>query len=115
MFESVQAFACRTIGLSGADGMPVRGTVMLSYFPYATDHTTSARYLQFRLRDEGNWLLHGHTHAKEKITSRREIHVGLDAWNLRPVSLTDIVRIVAHGEVLRGADQGDGVDEAPTD
>ena len=97
VFESVQAFA--KIRLDGR-------TVLLSHFPYEGDHTTEDRATQFRLRDEGEWLIHGHTHLQnrlgphpryltimgatdgEGITSPRgrEVHAGLDAWDLRPVS-----------------------------
>ncbi len=100
VFESVQQFA--KIRLDGE-------TVLLSHFPYEGDHTDEDRASQFRLRDEGMWLLHGHTHMKNKqpqhmhffwsasldetgqltgdpLPRGREIHVGLDAWDLSPVS-----------------------------
>jgi calcineurin-like phosphoesterase family protein len=76
VFESVQPFARRKI--AGA-------SVLLSHFPYSKDRH-EARYMQYRLRDEGEWLLHGHTHGPEKREGR-EIHVGVDAWDLTPVSL----------------------------
>ena len=52
-FASVQAFARRKIG---------GHQVLLSHFPYEGDHTAEDRCGQYRLRDEGLWLLHGHTH-----------------------------------------------------
>jgi calcineurin-like phosphoesterase family protein len=83
---------------------------LVSHYPYQGDHTGDDRHTQFRLRDEGMWLVHGHTHSKDKITpypdlecfhcentiaegctcrgslpSPRQIHVGLDAWELKPV------------------------------
>jgi calcineurin-like phosphoesterase family protein len=54
------------------------------------------------------WLLHGHTHSREKTgPSRlpvvtfgggpswpgRQVHVGLDAWDLRPVPLHVIEQV----------------------
>lgn len=79
-FESVQPFARRR----------VNGTeVLLSHFPYEADHTDEARYSQYRLRDEGRWLLHGHVHSEQKI-SGRQVHVGLDAWRMQPVHLEDV-------------------------
>jgi calcineurin-like phosphoesterase family protein len=64
----------------------VHGTrVLLSHFPYETDRG-EVRYTQYRLRNEGHWLLHGHLHVAERLTSSREIHVGLDAWDLAPVA-----------------------------
>ena len=79
VFESVQAFA--EIRLDGR-------TVLLSHFPYlgAGDHTAEERHTQFRLRDEGLWLIHGHTHQPDQVDGLRSLHVGLDAWDLRPAS-----------------------------
>jgi calcineurin-like phosphoesterase family protein len=85
VFASVQPFARRRIG---------GRTVLLSHFPYRGDHTPEDRFAQFRLRDEGDWLLHGHTHQPEQVTGRRQIHVGLDAWDLTPVSEVAILKLM---------------------
>jgi len=100
-FDSVQAFAKRRVNDE---------TVLLSHFPYYGDHTVEARHTQFRLRDEGAWLLHGHTHSKEKLgpfmgpvvlfggepsPRGRQVHVGLDAWELMPVSLGAIAGLIS--------------------
>lgn len=91
VFESVQAFARTRI-----DGR----LVLLSHFPYRGDHTETERHAQFRLRDEGEWLIHGHTHAYAQADPRsRLVHAGLDAWELRPVSDGAI------GDVLRQAEE----------
>lgn len=87
VFGSVQAYARRRI-----DGHEV----LLSHFPYlgeGDDHTEEARYTQYRLPDEGRWLLHGHTHMATQQVHGHQIHVGLDAWR-RPVSLEEIVDII---------------------
>jgi calcineurin-like phosphoesterase family protein len=104
-FESVQAFARTRLGTR---------MVLLSHFPYESDHTTEARATQYRLRDEGMWLLHGHTHMKNRLGTcphyvtmmdpvsgdgisfprGREVHVGLDAWDLRPVSEAEVVAVM---------------------
>lgn len=52
--------------------------VMLSHFPYEVDRG-EPRFMEWRLRDTGRLLLHGHTHSSELWTSKREIHVGWDA------------------------------------
>ncbi|AEV51926.1 metallophosphoesterase [Prescottella equi] len=105
-FASVQAFARRK--LAGQN-------VLLSHFPYRGDHTAEDRATQYRLRDEGLWLLHGHTHSSDRgpaiqtltnwggdITATRplhkQIHVGWDAWN-RPVDIDEIAAII-NGEQL---------------
>jgi calcineurin-like phosphoesterase family protein len=84
-FKSVQPFGRRKI-----DG----NSVMLSHFPYAGDHTEEQRFTQYRLRNEGLVLLHGHTHDSQKISRAimtLQIHVGLDAWNLMPVSVDQVI------------------------
>lgn len=70
----------------------LQGTpVLLSHFPYERDRV-EARHMQWRLPDLGVPLLHGHTHGTERRSTTPfgtpELHVGLDAWGMRPV--TDI-------------------------
>jgi calcineurin-like phosphoesterase family protein len=89
VFHSVQQYA--RIKLAGE-------YVFLSHFPYTGDHTLEPRYVQYRLRDEGAWLLHGHIHNKERVTGYRSIHIGLDAWDLRPVRDTEVI-VEMHGIV----------------
>jgi calcineurin-like phosphoesterase family protein len=68
---------------------------LISHYPYTGDHTGADRYTQFRLRDEGKWLLHGHTHSREKLSDHpRQIHVGVDAWNLAPVQERDVIDLM---------------------
>lgn len=93
VFDSVASAARRRIG----------GTeVLLSHFPYHVDHTDSPRYNQWRLRDEGLWLLHGHTHGPERAKpASREIHVGWDAWgSLVPLETLDAL---IHSPAQKGA------------
>ena len=71
---------------------------IMSHFPYEADHTNDARYMEFRPKDEGNVLIHGHTH-ENNIVSRSakgtlQIHVGADAWEYTPVSEDQIVTIL---------------------
>lgn len=83
-FASVQTFAKRKIA---------GRFVLLSHFPYEEDRG-EPRYTQYRLVNQGQWLLHGHTHSSRVMTSSREIHVGVDAWDLTPVSLHQIERLM---------------------
>jgi calcineurin-like phosphoesterase family protein len=93
-------------------------TVMLSHFPYYRERgTEEPRDMQYRLRNEGNWLLHGHTHTKEIVTVEdsigpvtdwrnerfiieyphlytREIHVGLDAHDFKLVNQEQVLDII---------------------
>lgn len=81
VFESVSPFARRKI--NGVD-------VLLSHFPYTGDHTDVDRMTQYRLRDEGMPLLHGHTHS-DSVGDSRIIHVGVDARGMAPVPTSVIV------------------------
>lgn len=73
--------------------------VMLSHFPYEADRG-EARYMQYRLRNEGLPLLHGHTHGQERVaidydSNTIEIHVGLDAWDLKLVTDSQVAELLA--------------------
>jgi len=81
VFESVSmAAAVRVGGLE----------FVVSHFPYEGDHTPVDRDVQWRLRDEGAILVHGHTHTRRRVSwsSRGSLQlcVCAEAWNLTPVS-----------------------------
>lgn len=77
--------------------------VLLSHFPYADEpgaegsRSLDVRYPEWRPANCGKWLLHGHTHAADQRLHGKQIHVGLDAWDLTPVS-KDVV-----SKLIRGA------------
>jgi calcineurin-like phosphoesterase family protein len=117
VFEDVELFIRKRI--AGQN-------VLMSHFPYqgAGDHTVEERYTQYRLPDLGEWLIHGHTHSKERLHpkicqlaiangeevhrcpcggsrpghpakwSHKMIHVGVDAWDLSPVPMSAIEEII---------------------
>ena len=72
---------------------------MISHFPYDGDHSEQDRFSEYRLRDEGTPVIHGHTHSTEKVSvSRRgtpQIHVGVDAWALTPIPQAEVVALAA--------------------
>ena len=68
--------------------------VLVSHFPYAGDHSPQDRHVQHRPRDLGKWIIHGHLHCPEKVTGPRQIHVGVDAWDMRPVAEGEIVGLM---------------------
>lgn len=80
-FESVQSAA--RIRINGH-------SVLLSHFPYRDDHTEVPRFDQWRLRNLGELLLHGHTHSAERVHGR-ELHIGVDAWGMKPVAVQTII------------------------
>ena len=84
VFESVQAFARRRVG---------NHDVMLSHLPYQGDHVEQERYTQFRLRDQGDWLICGHVHDLWDIKDR-QINVGVDVREWKPILLDEIVKII---------------------
>jgi len=73
--------------------------VNLSHFPYIGDsHDSNDRWGEYRLKDYGTTILHGHTHSKKKISrSSRgtlQINVGVDAWYFFPVSEVAILALI---------------------
>lgn len=92
-FASIQMFARRRI---------LGTNVLLSHFPYPTGNDGADdqgrpfddRYKQYRLPDQGVTLLHGHTHRSDVVThtdaGTMQIHIGVDAHDLRPVPLSAI-------------------------
>lgn len=87
-FESIASAA--TIDLAGVE-------VLLSHFPYRGDSGPTERYLEHRPIDDGRWLLHGHVHDVWRQDGR-QINVGVDAWDQRPVSEQEIAALIAAGE-----------------
>ena len=73
--------------------------VMLSHFPYSGDHKDIDRYTEWRLRDRGAYLLHGHVH-KEWDTQGRQFNMGVDIHH-KPVSRIEIAEMIAaHQQTL---------------
>lgn len=106
-FETVAPFARLKLPPTRYD-RPGR-KVLLSHFPYDGDHTDEDRYTQYRLRDEGVPLIHGHVHRA--YTVRRSargtigVNVGVDQWNYTPVALSTIATLI--DEVESGLAQED--------
>lgn len=75
-----------------------RAKIILSHFPYTGDHGPE-RYAEYRPRDTGLPVIHGHTHSTEKVSyspgGSLQICVSLDAWDMKPVSkevLTELIK-----------------------
>lgn len=95
VFETVQQSAVRKI-----HGHRVK----LSHFPFNLDHTAEIRYPEWRFPDDGGYLLHGHTHSRY-VMSGNQIHVGVDAHGLSPVSLNFIEDIIRVDDMFAGRDE----------
>ena len=70
--------------------------VIACHFPYRGDSHNEDRYLDHRPTDQGEWLLHGHVHNRWRQWGRM-INVGVDAWNCRPVSESELAGIIRLG------------------
>lgn len=72
----------------------VGNKVTVCHFPPAGT-SKDVRYLERRppKPGSGQYLIHGHTHEKEKMIGRR-IHVGVDAWDFRPAPMTAVVGLI---------------------
>lgn len=73
--------------------------VVLSHFPYAGEGDRTdlpERHTQWRLRDLGVPLLHGHTHSSSRVhyDGTTQVHVGWDAWR-RPVRVDEVYALLA--------------------
>src|ERR1051326_188677 len=77
-------------------------TIRLSHFPYALPwyrrpfaFKSELRFMDRRPpRIPGEFLLHGHTHTKQKMSPDGRIHVGVDAWDYKPVSAREIESLI---------------------
>lgn len=72
---------------------------VISHFPYDGDSHGEERYREDRPVDKGLTLIHGHTHMSNKVSRSNngtlQIHVGMDAWDFRPVSQDEIMSLLS--------------------
>lgn len=90
VFESVQPFARRRI---------LGENVWLSHFPwrgYGDRDPGVERYAECRISpvNANDWLLHGHTHFSDPVSSANSINIGVDAWDLAPVNIDEIAEMI---------------------
>lgn len=79
--------------ISSDHGYGVEYPVTISHFPFEGDSHGEDRYKQYRPRDNGQWLLHGHVHDAWRI-KYQQINVGVDVWNYEPVAEERILAII---------------------
>lgn len=78
----------------------LEGTIVrLCHFPYEGDHTAEPRYNQAEIdkyipKDDGMPLIHGHTHGENPVKNKKQIDIGVDAWDYRPVPLWDLLPLI---------------------
>jgi calcineurin-like phosphoesterase family protein len=77
------AFSCyeMTIKIAGRK-------VLVSHYPYADESDTrhETKYADYRPKDNGLWLLHGHVHNKWGKFRKKMINVGACLWDYTPIS-----------------------------
>lgn len=95
--EALEVFASTTI----ASSIHLGGrTVMQSHLPYHGDHDhIGERYTQWRLRDEGRWLVHGHVHDAWTVQGR-QICVSWEKWRNGFATDNDLIALMERGERL---------------
>lgn len=82
--------------------------VNLSHYPYQrkpwnhfwrslTDKKYRSKLHFKKMKDSGGWLCHGHTHSKEQQRNKM-IHVGVDAWDYKPIPITKISELINNYE-----------------
>lgn len=88
-----------SVGL--ADKVNIAGRdVMLSHFPYTGEHGSFVdRHPQWRLRDHGRWLIHGHVHDAWTIQGR-QICVSWEKWRDTFATDNHIAELMARTEKL---------------
>jgi calcineurin-like phosphoesterase family protein len=65
-----------------------------SHFPWLKDASDDGRKYLGKWHPKYNkeeCLVHGHTHSKKKHNGGNAIHVGVDAWDYRPVSFGEVL------------------------
>lgn len=73
----------------------------MPYLPEKPPEGYDLRYPQYRPKDQGQWLLHGHVHERWKVYGR-QINVGADIWDYAPVHVDQIAEILKKGPHMDG-------------
>ena len=80
-----------------AIAIPGIGKFKLCHHPYGGPDSQRDKYAKWRPHDDGSWLLCGHVHHNWK-TMGRMINVGVDAWDMKPISILKITTIMQNGK-----------------
>lgn len=76
--------------------------VAVSHYPYTGESEPGRedRYVDRRPTDVGMWLLHGHVHDQWRVNGR-QINVGVDVWNFKPVAAETLAELIVLEEAGR--------------
>lgn len=78
------------------------GRFKMCHMPYVGDSRHIERYQEWRPKDAGGWLLHGHVHEVWRMRGRM-INVGVDVNQFRPVGLAELEKLADGVENLEHA------------
>lgn len=70
---------------------PYKGDV--PHKPKSNDRAERDKYWDYRLENDGKWLICGHVHEKW-LQKGKMINVGVDVWDMTPVSIESIKDII---------------------
>ena len=59
--------------------------LIASHYPYRGDSQELDRHVSHRPVDDGNPLIHGHTHSRDAGANGNQFHVGVDAFACAPI------------------------------
>lgn len=71
-----------------------KAKMILRWLGISTKPIFFEKYHERRPIDTGQFLIHGHTHSTHKINGKA-IHVGVDAWQYKPVNIQQISNMIA--------------------
>lgn len=69
-------------------------TCRISHYPYDSPGIVDKHVNRRPQKNPGEILIHGHNHSKDKITTKRSISVGVDAWNFYPALYDQVSELV---------------------
>lgn len=73
-------------------------TVVACHFPVEGDSHDEDRFVAYRPHlPPDAWLLHGHVHEKWQVNGR-QVNVGVDVWDYRPVAETILARVLTDSD-----------------
>jgi calcineurin-like phosphoesterase family protein len=68
---------------------------LVNHMPYVEDERHKERYSEYRPKNEGRPLLHGHSHGNlGKFHHGNQIDVGVDCWDCAPVSYETLLEVI---------------------
>lgn len=69
------------------------GPFLVNHLPYETDERHGDKYASYHPKNNGSWLVHGHCHGSMGRVHGRQIDVGVDCNDYKPVSLEALLEL----------------------